>query len=325
MYGLIYKVTNIQNRKVYIGQTTRSLEKRKKEHIKDAINEKYVIPFHNALRKYGAYNFKWEILGYCKTIEELNDSEESCINFYQSVNKIYGYNVKFGGNNYTLSQETKDKIGKANKGKSTWTKGRKLSEEHRKNIGLGNSNPTEETRQKHRNANLGKHHPQKTKQKLREANLGKKQSEETIKKRSESLKKQTPEMKEKRRRSLTGKKRTNEVRQAISTRMRGVKKSEEHKQHMREANIKYFISSEDMQKILNKIFIEGITIKDVAKEYKISYSPLYKRIQEVIKDQSEKYPSLNKKTEKTKEKIRQSVINHNQLKKLNQAIIEYIF
>lgn len=31
--NLIYKVTNVLNNKVYIGQTTTSLEKRKKEHL----------------------------------------------------------------------------------------------------------------------------------------------------------------------------------------------------------------------------------------------------------------------------------------------------
>lgn len=104
-YGLIYKVTNIQNNKVYIGQTKTNLKERITWHYNDAFIKNDNIAFHCALRKYGIYNFKWEILGYCNSKEELNNAEIECIYFYRSYgvdgkNKddIYGYNMTIGGN-----------------------------------------------------------------------------------------------------------------------------------------------------------------------------------------------------------------------------------
>jgi len=60
-FGIIYKVTNLINNKIYIGQTTGSLEKRKIKHISCAkLNSN--IYFHKALNKYGIGSFDWEIL-----------------------------------------------------------------------------------------------------------------------------------------------------------------------------------------------------------------------------------------------------------------------
>jgi len=65
--------------------------------------------------KYGFENFTIEILQECKK-EELNDREVYWIKKYDSVNS--GYNSRPGGDsNYSLTEETKDKIRKANKGK----------------------------------------------------------------------------------------------------------------------------------------------------------------------------------------------------------------
>ena len=51
---LIYKVTNLKNNKVYIGQTINSLEYRQNQHIKDCRRKNYYDNyFHNALIKYG--------------------------------------------------------------------------------------------------------------------------------------------------------------------------------------------------------------------------------------------------------------------------------
>lgn len=51
---LIYKVTNLNNNKVYIGQTIRSLDYRKSQHIRACTTKNYYDNyFHNALNKYG--------------------------------------------------------------------------------------------------------------------------------------------------------------------------------------------------------------------------------------------------------------------------------
>ena len=56
---IIYKATNKINGKVYIGQTINSLEHRKSGHEREARYQKETsVYFHNALLKYGFYNFK---------------------------------------------------------------------------------------------------------------------------------------------------------------------------------------------------------------------------------------------------------------------------
>lgn len=116
---LIYKVTNLKNNKVYIGQTINSLEYRRNQHIKDCRRKNYYNNyFHNALIKYGFSAWKWEVLEECNSIEELNDREIYYTKLYDSVNKDKGYNLKNGGKNGgTCCQETKDKIGLTTKQK----------------------------------------------------------------------------------------------------------------------------------------------------------------------------------------------------------------
>ena len=59
--GLIYKIVNDINNKVYIGKTTRTIEIRWKDHIKDS-NLKIVSKFHNAINKYGIEHFHIELV-----------------------------------------------------------------------------------------------------------------------------------------------------------------------------------------------------------------------------------------------------------------------
>lgn len=67
--GYIYKVTNKINNKAYIGQTTRTLEERKIEHLKkskaNSNNKESKYDFHKALVEFGKENFIWEIIEEC--------------------------------------------------------------------------------------------------------------------------------------------------------------------------------------------------------------------------------------------------------------------
>ena len=49
----VYKITNIQNGKVYIGQTIRPVQDRFHRHITDSLSGKLDTKFARAIRKYG--------------------------------------------------------------------------------------------------------------------------------------------------------------------------------------------------------------------------------------------------------------------------------
>lgn len=86
---LIYKVTNLNNNKVYIGQTIRSLDYRKSRHLRACITKNYYDNyFHNALNKYGFDSWKWEVICECQNIKELNENEIYYISLYDSTNKV---------------------------------------------------------------------------------------------------------------------------------------------------------------------------------------------------------------------------------------------
>ena len=104
----IYKITNIQNNKVYIGQTIRPIKDRFHRHINDAMNNILDTHFARAIRKYGKNNFIIEQIDTAKTQDELNKKEQYWIQYYNSV--IDGYNetdaiTKCGGNTYQSKTE----------------------------------------------------------------------------------------------------------------------------------------------------------------------------------------------------------------------------
>lgn len=99
----IYKITNIQNNKVYIGQTIRPVEQRFHRHMNDALNNILDTHFARAIRKYGKENFIIEMIDTAESQDELNQKEQYWIRYYDSVSK--GYNEtdaisKCGGNTY---------------------------------------------------------------------------------------------------------------------------------------------------------------------------------------------------------------------------------
>lgn len=95
----IYKITNLINGKIYIGQS-RNIKKRWQNHkcaAHNPNNKGYNYPLYRAIRKYGIENFRFEIIESC-FIEELNDREKYWISYYHSNDNDYGYNQDDGGN-----------------------------------------------------------------------------------------------------------------------------------------------------------------------------------------------------------------------------------
>ena len=104
----IYKITNIQNNKVYIGQTIRLIEQRFHRHLNDALNNILDTHFARAIRKYGKDSFIIEEIDNAQTQDELNQKEQYWIRYYNSVED--GYNEtdavsKCGGNTYQSKTE----------------------------------------------------------------------------------------------------------------------------------------------------------------------------------------------------------------------------
>ena len=96
---IIYKVTNKVNGKIYIGQTIRTLEQRKWQHL-DCARNGVKTHFYNAIRKYGEENFVFEIIDEASSIVELNELERYYIAKFNCVED--GYNMVDGGNNNVM-------------------------------------------------------------------------------------------------------------------------------------------------------------------------------------------------------------------------------
>lgn len=99
----VYKITNLVNDKVYIGQSARGAQARFHRHIQDAMSERLDTHFARAIRKYGAENFIVEVIDTAYTQEELTQKERYWIREYDSIR--HGYNetdatCKCGGNTY---------------------------------------------------------------------------------------------------------------------------------------------------------------------------------------------------------------------------------
>lgn len=104
---IIYMIKNIINNKVYIGQTVKTLEHRKKQHIGRALSGQNT-KLYNAMRKYGISNFLFSEIDRADNLENLNYLESFYIVKYDSVRN--GYNMGYGGdNNVMFSDEVKEK------------------------------------------------------------------------------------------------------------------------------------------------------------------------------------------------------------------------
>lgn len=137
--GVIYRCTCLKNNKVYIGQAV-DYKRRVNQHFWHALNDngnsEYNTHIHRAIRKYGESGFLWEIIheiSECssdKLSDELNRLEVYYIDVHDSFRN--GMNMTPGGGGRSgvpRTEETKEKLRQANLGK-------KASEETRKRQSL---------------------------------------------------------------------------------------------------------------------------------------------------------------------------------------------
>lgn len=127
----IYKIINLSNGKVYIGQSVylnQRLIRHKYQLLSGSHSNRHL---QKSFDKHGAANFYFVILELVNR-KELNDKEEYYMITYGSCQKISGYNQKSSGANSIFTEETK----------------KKMSSLGRINNKIINANPV--TREKHR-------------------------------------------------------------------------------------------------------------------------------------------------------------------------------
>ena len=125
----LYKITNLINGKIYIGQTN-DFDRRWYEHCNRAQNiPRQTVEY--AIKKYGVNSFQYELLENVSSREEANLKE---ILYIKEHSSIYpnGYNIEKGGKYQPQSQLTLQKISAALKGRPSINKGKPCSEEQKK-------------------------------------------------------------------------------------------------------------------------------------------------------------------------------------------------
>lgn len=124
-YGIIYRITNTLNKKVYIGRTKKPLIKRWRQHLnfgrklrylREENPDKKILGSHfaNALAKYDEEVWHLEIIAKAYSKEELYKLEIFYIKKYKAKNPRFGYNYLSGGAGRTIaSKNTIEKLRKA--------------------------------------------------------------------------------------------------------------------------------------------------------------------------------------------------------------------
>lgn len=107
MVGYVYRITNIQTQKSYIG-ITEDFERRKRKHIKELKNNiHHSSKLQNAWNYWGENNFEWTVREVqINQYDDLYDIEIKEIEKYNSYND--GYNCNSGGRISDWKQKVKD-------------------------------------------------------------------------------------------------------------------------------------------------------------------------------------------------------------------------
>ena len=177
MYGIIYKVTSPEGL-VYIGQTVKSLVRRKTGHCFRAKKGDRRHAFQIALLEHGFSAFQWKQIDAAETKEELDAKEKQWVAHYKPDDPAHGYNSTGGGIKTVYSPEARRKISEALKGRVITNearrkqrekmKGRHLTAEHRRKISvaLKGVKPSPETCKKMSLAQKGRIVSEETRQKM---------------------------------------------------------------------------------------------------------------------------------------------------------------
>jgi group I intron endonuclease len=205
-YGIIYKATNSNNNKVYIGQTTYTLAHRKGAHAFRTKKGDRRSDFQIALLNEGFSNFAWEQIDQADSPEELDRKEKFWIEKLKSDDPLYGYNMNDGGTYHSVSDKTREKLRDARakqvipkesyikrglkmRGENNPRFGKKASPELR--LKLSEAHKNSEKNREHlklitrayrgkEHPNYGKPRPEKVRKKISEKLKGRHPSEEAL-------------------------------------------------------------------------------------------------------------------------------------------------
>jgi group I intron endonuclease len=199
----IYKTTNDINGKIYIGKAC----------SKNTMKDSYLgsgVALKKAMKKYGRANFKREIIEFCKTSDEAKELEKLYVSIYKEIYKGRFYNIADGGGGRgsfrhdfktklgiskslmgrVLSEEHVRNMSESLKGRQSWNKGMKMSEEFKKICSM--SHVDKPLKASHRRAisdgQKGRVFSKETRDKISVSKMGRVIPEETKRKISESLK-----------------------------------------------------------------------------------------------------------------------------------------
>ena len=103
----IYKIINLINQKIYIGQSKKP-NGRWSQHKNQAKKDKPSQVVNRAMKKYGIVNFTFEVIACCLDQDAANEVEELIIK--QEDSQKYGYNLSNGGNTSPKTEEWKKKV-----------------------------------------------------------------------------------------------------------------------------------------------------------------------------------------------------------------------
>src|SRR5690606_3843222 len=120
---IIYKITNLINKKIYIGVTKNKLHVRWTQHKSNARLNKAECALYKAMRKYGIENFTVDVLLKVKNTDTVNmyNTERKYIEMYKSTKNDVGYNMTLGGEGVL--------------GFMPWNKGKKNPQTSKKQLG----------------------------------------------------------------------------------------------------------------------------------------------------------------------------------------------
>lgn len=132
--------------------------------------------FASAINLYGWDSFKHEVIYDGLTKEEACKAEIRLIEKFNTTNSKYGYNRSFGGEHSTPTEETKKLISESKKGMSPPNKSKPMSEEQKQKMKEIWKNKTEEERliasKNMSDAHIGKKLTKEHKENIGKANVG---------------------------------------------------------------------------------------------------------------------------------------------------------